>query len=290
MVQGSMNATTSDRSYCKYCKKYKAYRGFSSHKKACKKRLKEARSQANLRLQRVRPARPSCEHPNDEYNLHFQPCSVEAIVASTTPSHPFRVPGSLVDISALSFDVQASEDVEMLPPEIAPPDALDALLSEPQTPPSASVAADPIDEEVLLRTSYHPRRCKPDSILSLDRLGSEIEASATQTSNDSTTGDTLNGWNEPWAPFSCRADFEVAERITKSRMSNSDIDDFLKPLGPGSGAPPEEEHREGYQPAHLWYLGRSLVSMRKATDYHRAMTRAREYIVKVSLSCSVSAP
>jgi hypothetical protein len=179
----------------------------------------------------------------------------------------------------------------MLPPEIVPPDALDALMSEPQTPPPPSAAADPIEEEVLLRTAYHPCRGKPDSILSLDRLSSEIEASesAARTSNDS-TADSLNGWNEPWAPFSCRADFEVAERITKSRMSNSDIDDFLKPLGPGAGAPPEEEHREGYQPAHLWYLGRSLVSMRKSADYHRAMTRAREYIVKVSSPCLVSEP
>jgi hypothetical protein len=75
MAQGSTEASTSDRSYCKYCKKYKDYRGFTSHKTACKKRLKAAHSKKNLRLQRVRPFHVSFGHRNNDSNILSRPPS-----------------------------------------------------------------------------------------------------------------------------------------------------------------------------------------------------------------------
>jgi hypothetical protein len=179
-----------------------------------------------------------------------------------------------VDTSTLSFDVPGAQDVQIIPP-----DELDAMLqSEERESSSQTEASNAKDEEIFIRTTYHPRRGRPDTLVSLDQMVTEVDATADPDARPSDTGSFA--WNHPWAPFSCRADFEAAEHMTKHRMSNGAIDEFLKPLGPRSGALPDDEHRPGYQPAYVWHIGRSLITMRNASDYHNTMARAREYILK----------
>jgi hypothetical protein len=180
-----------------------------------------------------------------------------------------------VDTSSINFDVQEAQEVTILSNS-----EMDTILEQP---PQGSPLASPsnsVDEEIFIRTQYHPRRGKPYTLVSLDRAVADCDVAVDP---DSETIPTSHAWNNPWAPFSCRGDFEAAERITTLRMSDHDINSFLAPIGPNSGVPPTEEHRSGYQPAHLWHIGRSNITMRNANDYHAIMKRAREYIVKVSV-------
>lgn len=135
------------------------------------------------------------------------------------------------------------------------------------------------EDKVFIRTEHHPRCHIPDSLLSLDRL-----SAATTIPELLQSDETSATWHEPWAPFPSRADFELAEEFTSQRMNNDHISTFLKGMGSSSGAPPTDEHRPGYQPAFVWHLGLSLVTMKLASDYHKLMEKARSRLLKVIVS------
>jgi hypothetical protein len=176
-------------------------------------------------------------------------------------------PPSLLDLSAMSVDVPANS------------------LSATAAPLPESDQVPTTDEEYKIRSSFHPRRKKPDTFVSLTSSLTENSSdggvNATYNSKAADIEDYLPAWHDPWAPFSSRADFELAERFTRQKMNDSDINTFLSALGPSSGQPDTGDNTPGYQPPYVWHLGRSLITMRRARDYHAMMTRARTYILKV---------
>ncbi|KAG1870895.1 hypothetical protein F4604DRAFT_1583497 [Suillus subluteus] len=201
--------------HCQYCNKPYSSRGIRSHEQSCLRRREKKKDDddfAALAAQAVEEQiRKKDARRKRKRLLKGQTNTSSHVVSDPLQDHTENVPDDF--IAGPSFET-GSDMVDAMSA-----DSDSSMASHGPTPPTlSSLAAVPSVHSDLdtFKTEYHPHSGRATSIETFSAFGRKQDQQPPIVDE------------EPWQPFSCRADFEFAELAHNAALNKDHTDELLR--------------------------------------------------------------